>query len=356
MHEQFLLKALKQALLGRGQCAPNPAVGAIAVQNGAIIAQTWHEGSGFLHAEALLLAQIPPKALGVTLYSTLEPCNHWGKTPPCVNAIIEHGIEHVVFAFMDPNPIVSKNNSTELLRAAGIKVTHCPLPEIDAFYESYAYWVATKKPWVTVKMAQTLDGKIAGIKGQRTQLSNDLCANLTHELRARSDILLTTAKTIALDNPRMTVRQNGIETSKPVAIIDSALRLNHKSLVCSTAAHCHMYHTKGQPVDTDGMYYHLMPQKQGAMNLDALMNHIGGMGYHDVFVEAGGQLFSALHQQSLVNRTYLYITPIVLGDEAVSAYLSQAIFDKPHKITWQVKGDNVVACFSYGDTACLPVS
>lgn len=108
MHEQFLLAALEQAKLGRGFCAPNPSVGAVAVQNGNIIAQAWHRGAGTPHAEQLLLSQIPPQTPGVTLYVTLEPCNHWGKTPPCVDAIINHGIEEVVFPILIQTPLLPK--------------------------------------------------------------------------------------------------------------------------------------------------------------------------------------------------------------------------------------------------------
>ena len=133
MHEKFLLAALEQAELGQGLCAPNPSVGAVAVQNGNIIAQAWHKGSGTPHAEQLLLAQIAPKTPGVSLYITLEPCTHWGKTPPCVDAIIEHGIEQVFFAYLDPNPLVAQNNSAKKLEAQGIQATHIPLPVIDAF-------------------------------------------------------------------------------------------------------------------------------------------------------------------------------------------------------------------------------
>ena len=103
MHEQFLLAALEQAKLGQGQCAPNPSVGAVAVQNGKIIAQAFHKGAGTPHAEQLLLAQLPPKMLGVNVYITLEPCNHWGKTPPCVQVLSDYGVERVYFAYFDPS-------------------------------------------------------------------------------------------------------------------------------------------------------------------------------------------------------------------------------------------------------------
>ena len=161
MHSLFLKLALDQAQLGRGHCAPNPSVGAVAVQAGRVLAVGHHLGPGTPHAEQVVLSQLPRGLLDVTLYVTLEPCNHWGRTPPCVDAISQYGIQRVVYAFADPNPIVQANQTPALLRANGVEVCHESVPEINAFYESYRYWLATKRPWVTVKLAQSLDGMIA---------------------------------------------------------------------------------------------------------------------------------------------------------------------------------------------------
>ncbi|MCW8385196.1 bifunctional diaminohydroxyphosphoribosylaminopyrimidine deaminase/5-amino-6-(5-phosphoribosylamino)uracil reductase RibD [Fluoribacter dumoffii] len=347
MHKKFLLAALEQARLGQGHCAPNPCVGAVAVQNGAIIAQACHRGAGTPHAEQLLLTQIPPKTPGVSLYISLEPCNHWGRTPPCVDAIIQHGVEEVIFAYLDPNPVVAKNNSTEKLRVHGIKVTHYPVDEINEFYKSYAYWTLTKKPRVTVKIAQTLNGKIGREVGERVILSNALCGEFTHQKRAAADVILTTAKTVRLDNPKMNVRLGQKEQQKPVAIIDRKLSLNKEYSIFSTAAHCHVYHSHNQEVSYPNSTLHFIPMVNGMMNLGAVISHLGELGYHDVWVEAGGALFSALHQEGLVHRTYLYIVPNILEHNAVSAYQQGGIFDRPHSVSWHTMGDNMVACLDW---------
>lgn len=348
MHEQFLLAALEQAKLGRGLCAPNPSVGAVAVQNGTIIAQAWHRGAGTLHAEQLLLAQIPPKTPGVSVYITLEPCNHWGKTPPCVDALIRHGIEDVIFSFLDPNPIVAQNNSTALLREHGIRVTHLPLTVIDEFYQSYAYWTLTRKPRVTVKMAQTLDGKIGLREGERLILSNALCAEFTHKMRAMSDVLLTTAKTVHCDNPRMNVRLHDKVQAKPVAIIDSHLDLNNEALIFSTASHCHIYHCEQPQAELyPNSSYHTVPATNGMMDLNAIISHLGETGYHDVWVEAGGALFNALHRERLVHKTYLYLVPNSLGPDALCAYQNKGIFDRRHTVSWHTMDDNMVLCLNW---------
>jgi diaminohydroxyphosphoribosylaminopyrimidine deaminase / 5-amino-6-(5-phosphoribosylamino)uracil reductase len=348
MHEQFLLAALEQAKLGRGLCAPNPSVGAVAVQNGTIIAQAWHRGAGTLHAEQLLLAQITPKTPGVSVYITLEPCNHWGKTPPCVDALVRHGIEEVIFAFLDPNPIVAQNNSTALLREHGIKVTHLPLAVIDDFYQSYAWWTLTRKPRVTVKMAQTLDGKIGMPQGERLILSNSLCADFTHKMRAESDVILTTARTIARDDPKMNVRLDSNTQAKPVAIIDTHLNLNKEAQIFSTAQHCHIYfggQSSSNPYPNSS--FHSVSALNGKLDLNAIISHLGAAGYHDVWVEAGGTLFSALHQQGLVHRTWLYLVPESLGPQGLDAYQENGLFARKHKVSWHPMDDNMILCIDW---------
>lgn len=347
MHEKFLLAALEQAMLGRGICAPNPSVGAVAVQNGRIIAQSYHQGAGTPHAEQLLLAQIPPKMPGISLYITLEPCNHWGKTPPCVDAIIQYGVEEVFFSYLDPNPVVAKNNSSAKLRAHGIKVTYLPLEGVNEFYQSYAYWTKTHKPRVTVKLAQSLDGKIGQVTGGRIILSNEACAEFTHEMRANTDVILTTARTIQLDNPKMNVRQHNKETAKPVAIIDRHLSLNSEAMVFSTASHCYIYHHEIKQTVYPNSSFYPAPLHNGQMDLDMIICHLGGLGYHDIWVEAGGVLFNALHQAGLVHRTYLYIVPATLGENAVSAYQQQGLFDRAHQVSWNAMGDNMIARFDW---------
>lgn len=349
MHEQFLLAALELAKLARGVCAPNPSVGAVAVQNGMIIAQAAHRGAGTLHAEQLVLDQIPLKASGVTLYITLEPCNHWGKTPPCVDAIIEHGIEEVVFSYYDPNPVVAKNNSSARLREQGIKVTFHPLTVIEEFYKSYSFWTATRMPRVTVKMAQTFDGKIGYDEGERTMLSNSLCGEFTHQMRAASDVILTTARTVLIDNPQLNVRLADRQEAKPVAIIDRNLDLENDALIFKTAKKCFVYH---QP---DAIQKRIYPNSSyipvseinGRLELKEVIKHLGESGFHDVWVEAGGALFSALHLERLVHRTYLYLVPGSLGSGAISAYQKDELFKRPHKISWSAMDDNMIACLDW---------
>lgn len=355
MHKQFMLEALEQACLGRGACAPNPAVGAVVVHNNKIIARAWHQGAGKAHAEQRALELIPAGLGDVTLYVTLEPCNHWGKTPPCVSAIIDAGVASVVYGFSDPNPLVIAKNSPQILKEHGIDVQHLPLAEIDEFYRSYQYWTQTGKPWVTVKIAQSLDGKIAGVDGLKVSLSNEHCYQFTHTKRLQSDVVLTTAKTIINDDPSLNVRLGDMTKSKPVAILDSRLSISADAKIFTTAEHCHIYYDGNIAVKApiNNCSYHAIPVNDGRMDLAAVIAHLGQLGFHDVWTEVGACVFSALHEQALVQTTYLYVVPKILGVKAVSACDNTNFFNRPHTILWQAQADNVIACFQWQENECL---
>lgn len=357
MHRQFLLAALEQAWLGRGNCAPNPSVGAVAVQNEKIIAYARHYGAGTAHAEKLLFSQLAGNLTDITLYVTLEPCNHWGKTPPCVDAIIKQGIKKVVYAYCDPNPVVRANNTPELLKAQNIQALHFPLPEIDAFYQSYHHWVLTGKPWVTAKIAQSFNGKIAGINRARITLSNAACSEFTHKMRLQNDVILTTACTINQDDPLLNVRLANEAIAKPIAIIDRLGTLNPHAKILHSAKHCHIYFDEAHatPKVYENCSYHPMPALHGQLDLTAVINHLGKVGYHDVWVETGAGLFKALHQARLVNKTHIYLIPKFLPENALSLSAEPDIFNRPYHVAWQPMGNNMIASFDWQEeNECLP--
>jgi len=347
MHEKVLLVALEQASRGRGFCAPNPSVGAVAVKADEVIGSAFHQGAGTPHAEQLLIQELGERARGAVLYVTLEPCNHYGKTPPCAQLVVKAGFKQVIFAYQDPHPVVVKSLSIDYLLANRVLVTHYPMPEIDAFYQSYQHWVTTGLPFVSIKMAQTLDGKIAGIRGERLWLSNEKCADFTHQQRLQSDVLLTTAQTVRLDNPQFDVRLSGYETAKPVAILDRCLTLSGNEKIFSTAHHCHIYYDAAivPPRERSGCTYHPIEVVNGQLDLHQVLMHLGQLGFHDVWVEAGARLFDALHQADLVDRTYLYMVPRILG-EGIS--YPHALFEKaPVSLNWLPMDDNMIAVLNW---------
>lgn len=351
-----MLAALQQAWLGRGLCAPNPAVGAVLVQKNQIIRRDWHKGAGTAHAEQLVLQNLPAERDDMILYVTLEPCNHWGKTPPCVLAIIESGIKRVVFGFRDPNPVVAANDTPRLLAAQGIDVIHFPLPEIERFYQSYQYWTRSKMPWITAKIAQSLDGKIAAPGGKPVTLSNDLCAEFTHTQRRHSDLVLTTVRTIIQDDPSLNARCADGVFSKAIAVLDHRLSLPGDARIFTTANTIHIFHESGRLVENPlpGCHYHAIPVIDGLLDLLAAVKVLGQLGYHDVWLEAGGRVFSAMHEQGLVQRTYLYLVPDILGPDAIPAWHERDFFKRQHTITWQAQADNMIACVDWQERTCSP--
>lgn len=367
MHKFFLRQALKEAMRARGFCAPNPSVGAVAVKNGEVIAKAYHQGPGTAHAERALLEKLSPNLSDVTLYVTLEPCNHWGKTPPCVDIILERGIKQVIYGYQDPNPIVKANNTSARLNDKGVSVLHHPIPEITAFYQSYEHWTKTNMPWVTAKIAQSLDGKIAMEGGRPVQLSNEACAAFTHQQRKNTDIILTTAKTIMADDPQMTARLIKKSFAKPLAVIDPHLSLNYHEKCFQLPRDVHVFYHQDltPPAMTKSIMFHGVGRAANASHelmlgqgpayvldglaLQAVLRQLGKLGYHDVWVEAGGKLFSALHEAKLVNRTYVYLAPTLMGDKAIPAFHSSELFSRPHDITMTLKNNNLISCFDWHD-------
>ena len=346
-----MLQALEQAWLGRGICAPNPSVGAILVCNNKIVAKAYHLGPGTAHAEQKILLKMDYHLSDLILYVTLEPCNHWGKTQPCTDLIIKYGIKHVIFAFYDPNPIVQQNNTTQLLQQHGIEVSYFPLPAVDKFYTSYQHWINKRRSWITAKIAQSMDGKIALINGTRHQLSNLECKAFTHIQRLHTDIILTTAKTILSDNPRLDVRIAGKYYKKNLAVLDRTQRLGGKEQVFDHAHQVHVFYSNNfckTPYVKPNCTFHPIAEYNAALDLIEIVKCLTALGYHDIFVAARGELFWALHALHLVNTTYIYLTAKLLGKTAPCAYHDDDFFKDYHTIQWHAAADNMIMQIDWG--------
>jgi len=346
MQENFLKRALTLAQQRRGFCAPNPSVGAVLVKDGQIISEGFHESAGKNHAEVVVLNQTTNAKIS-TLFLTLEPCGHHGRTPPCTDKIIESGVSKVVYAFSDPNPLVS-GLGTGKLRAAGIECEQLALPEIDNFYQSYVHWTENKTPWVTAKLATSLDGKIAGPNGERINITEKEANQFTHENRLKSDAILTTAKTIAADDPLLNARNTANTVKKPLYILDSNLKtpLNAKIFESCKKVTIFYYHLDAYRLDA--------LQKRGAacisvvndetgLDLTQVLNKIGEDGIHDLWVEAGGACFNAFARQGLLNKAFICIAPKTLGSDALGGFLgTNNVFDAIKSVSWSTLGPDVI--------------
>ncbi len=371
----YLEIVLELAKNRRGFCFPNPSVGSLIVRDNTILATGYHLQAGAPHAERHALQKIAMQAPGATLYVTLEPCCHWGRTPPCTDAIIQSGISRVVYAYRDPNPVVSGQGELQL-REAGILCEHISLPEIDHFYESYAHWLTTKRPFVTAKIAMSSDGKIAGVNGEPVRLTGPVADEFTHQHRKQSDAILTTVKTIIQDNPQLNARSNGslhlsdlekqacyLEqregslhlvqddsmmrvSPKPLYILDRQLRLPLTARVLETAQSITLFHGphidiyQKEKLEAKDIRCIEVAETVDGLNLGDALDVIGQDGIHDLWVEAGGSCFSSFVKQSLLQRAFMYVAPRKLA-EGQAAF--PADFDlKAKKTDWSLLGEDAL--------------
>lgn len=352
-HQAYLLYALQVAREFQGQCAPNPAVGAVIVNNGEILSRAAHHGAGTAHAERAVIDNCQSIPDGSKMYVTLEPCCHWGRTPPCTDAIVDAGIKEVYFSFLDPNPQVCGQGMTSLLHA-GVNCQQIVIPEITEFYHDYAYWVSTKLPWVRAKLALSLDGKIANKDGSPIKLTDSTVDQFTHQKRYESDAILTTVQTLLADNPQMNARLYGNQYAKTIYVLDSKCRMTTDLQIFQTAKRIVLFH--GEEVHQDsilnlegaGVECIAIPeQSDGSLPMEAIIKKIGELGTHSLWVEAGGKCFQSLIRRNLIKTAYLYYSPKIIGSEALPAFTDR--FDITSSPKWQQMGLDSVCEINFDD-------
>lgn len=343
----YLFQALDQAQIRRGFCSPNPSVGVVITLNNKILATGYHLAAGFPHAETDALKKLSTNAKGATIYVTLEPCSHWGKTPPCTDAIIQSGIKRVVYGYSDPNPIVAGKGAS-ILQENGIICDYLPLNDVNDFYESYTHWLKTQTPFVTAKIALTLNGKIAGKQGERIQITGEELQQYTHQSRKKSDAILTTIKTILYDDPQLNVRLDNETITKPIYVLDSELNLPLTATLFKTAKSLTLFHSKEanpiriQQFNKLGIHTIAIDKTTRGLDLQQVILHIGQEGIQDLWVEAGGKCFSSLIEQKLLQRALIYLAPSWLG-EGQSAFENNFTLNTTNaKIHWQQLGNDAL--------------
>jgi len=320
--EQAMRRALDLALKGTGMVSPNPRVGAVLVHNGELIGEGWHREFGSAHAEVEAMRSASRSVEGATLYVNLEPCNHFGKTPPCTNLIIEKKIKRVVIGMTDPNPEISGQGITQL-QEAGIEVTTGVLEEesqwMNRFFTKY---ITTGQPYIIAKAAQSLDGCIATVYGQSKWITGEESRKATHAIRAEVDGVLVGAVTVAKDDPELTVRH--VEGRNPKRIIlDSDLASSLKSKVfsegdrhntfifCSPAA---MAKQKATALKISGV--NVFPAGSGTgdyLSLRAILEQLASKNVTSIMIEGGARVFSSFAQENLIDELHLFIAPILMG-------------------------------------------
>lgn len=314
-------RALLLARKGVGKTSPNPAVGAVIVNDRVIVGEGWHRKAGTPHAEIHALRQAGQLAVGADLYVTLEPCSHFGKTPPCADAVIAAGVARVFIGMIDPNPQVS-GRGVEKLRTAGIEVvTGIHEAACRALNLPFIKQVTTGLPYVTLKSAMTLDGKTAAFSGDSKWITGETSRRLVHRLRATVDAVMTGSGTVLADDPQLTVRM--AQGRSPVRIVvDSRLQIPVNSRLMDEARRVPVIiaavegeAAKIKALTDKGAEIIFCAWKGGLVDLPDLMRKLGARGIQSILLEGGERLCGEMLRNNLVDRFLLFYAPKLLGGE-----------------------------------------
>jgi diaminohydroxyphosphoribosylaminopyrimidine deaminase / 5-amino-6-(5-phosphoribosylamino)uracil reductase len=328
----FMRRALELARRGRVGTHPNPMVGAVIVRAGAVVGEGWHGRYGGPHAEVEALRAAGDAARGATLYVTLEPCAHHGKTPPCADAVIAAGITRVVIAVDDPNPAAM--GGVERLRAAGIDVVRDVERDAARSLNAAFFHVHERgAPFFALKLALSLDGRIAAAPGQRTAITGAEALRETHRLRAAHDAVLVGSGTARVDDPLLTVRDLDVSRQPARVVVDTAAALSLSSQLVATAADAPVWVICAQSAPDDRvrcledagvavLRTDAVTGADGRPRIDpaALPPLLAGRGVRAVLVEGGAAMASALLASGLINRQYLFVAPSLVGSGGVHAF------------------------------------
>lgn len=322
-HERFMRRALGLAAKGAGRTSPNPAVGSVIVKNGRVIAEGYHKKAGGPHAEAAALSTIKNGAKGSTLYVTLEPCCHFGRTPPCTDAIISSGIKRVVIGAVDPNPRVS-GRGIALLRKAGVQVTSGVLEsECGKLNEAYNRYITAGVPFITLKLAQTLDGRTAAAGGESKWITGEPARTLVHRMRSRSDAVMVGVSTVLADDPELNVRH--VRGKDPLKVVlDSRLKTplgarvfrGKRLLIFTTRAATPARIKKAAAAGAEVV---VVGAAKGGVDLKRVFRELAKREVISVLVEAGSTLAASLLRRGLADKLSVFVSPMVIGSEGLPA-------------------------------------
>ena len=332
MTPDYMQLAIAQARKAVGNVSPNPAVGAVIVNNGKIIGEGCTQPPGSAHAEIMALKQASEAARGAAMYVTLEPCCHYGRTPPCTKAIIESGISEVHMAMLDPNPLVLGKGKTELERSGiGTRVGERG-QEAQDINEYYVKYITTKRPFVTAKFAMSLDGKIATKTFDSKWISNDQSREYVHHVRWAADAIMVGVNTILRDDPQLTARIGEKVRSPLRVIIDShgqtplqakALQPPGKALIATTTS---IEPNRAKQYADIGAEVIALPPQNGLVDIGELLKKLGERQICSVLVEGGGTLIGSLFDLGLMDKVLAFIAPIIIGGrEAITPVVGKGV-------------------------------
>ncbi|GLH65097.1 bifunctional diaminohydroxyphosphoribosylaminopyrimidine deaminase/5-amino-6-(5-phosphoribosylamino)uracil reductase RibD [Parageobacillus sp. G301] len=316
--EQYMRLAIEIAKAGIGQTSPNPVVGAVVVKDGEIVGFGAHLKAGEPHAEVHAIRMAGEKAKGSTVYVTLEPCSHYGKTPPCADLLVETGVQRVVIATTDPNPLVA-GKGIEKLRSAGIDVKLGVLKEeADELNRVFFHYIATKTPFVTLKYASSLDGKIATTTGESKWITSEAAREDVHRYRAVHDAILVGVNTVIADNPSLTVRLSEGGKNPIRIVLDTHLRtpldaniLNDGQAETWIVVGSEISVEKRKRYEKENVQ--IISMKKPRIDIDELLRVLGGKRITSLFVEGGSHVHDSFVRAKAVNEIVAYFAPKIIG-------------------------------------------
>jgi diaminohydroxyphosphoribosylaminopyrimidine deaminase/5-amino-6-(5-phosphoribosylamino)uracil reductase len=322
--QQLMETALHLAARGTGYTSPNPMVGAVVVKNGEIVGQGWHQKAGGPHAEVYAIDDAGERAREATLFVTLEPCNHVGRTGPCTQKIISAGIRHVVMAMADPNPDVAGRGADFLIKNGITVETGICEDQARKLNEIFIKYIRTKLPFVLLKCAATLDGRIATRTGDSKWVTGPSARHYVHELRHRMDAIMVGINTVTNDNPSLTARLEGKAAVDPIRIIlDTHLSIPENAAVLHLESAADTIIVTGnvtpsakrERIEAAGAKIITSDIKDGRIDLDALMNRLGQMGVTSLLIEGGATVSAAALKAGIVDKVCFFYAPKILGGD-----------------------------------------
>jgi diaminohydroxyphosphoribosylaminopyrimidine deaminase/5-amino-6-(5-phosphoribosylamino)uracil reductase len=322
MNEKYMKVAIAQARKAVGKVSPNPMVGAVVVKKGEILGRGYHHQAGSPHAEINALRKAGKKTKNADLYVNLEPCCHYGRTPPCVNAIIDSGVKKVIIGIRDPNPLVSGKGISRL-NAAGI-ITHVGVleEECTALNEIYIKYITKKIPFTILKIAATLDGRIATRSGDSRGITGQQSLRVVHALRSQSDAIMAGIGTVQADNPLLTTRLHGKRGKDPIrVIVDSSLKVSPRAKVFNPHSQAGVIiattknasERKKKQLDKAGAKVLTIDSENGRVGLKKLMIALGKLEISSLLIEGGTRLATAALEDGIVDKIVFFYAPKILG-------------------------------------------
>ena len=320
--QHYMRLALDLARKSDGQTSPNPVVGAVVVKSGKVVAKGYHKRAGLPHAEIIALNKAGSKARGADLYVNLEPCCHYGRTPPCTEAIIAAGIKRVVLGIRDPNRLVS-GRGIRFLRKQGVEVVNGVLKrDCEKLNEPFIKYITTGRPWVILKSAFSLDGKIATRTGDSRWITGSKARDYVHRLRSRVDAVLVGAETVRVDDPQLTVRPKKKGMRNPARVIVAGRRsistsakifnnAHKERVIYATTANLSLVRKK--KLQDIGVEVLFIKRKKEQVDLPLLMDKLGKMEITSIMIEGGSEVSGNALKEKLIDKVICFLAPKIIG-------------------------------------------